>query len=165
MGDEVAISKIDRMILLYCDSESPEAIAERFNGAITAKAVAERTQKLLGDPNWLTQAQQEEVILLRMRLIAADMAQGFQDLDSQKAQIATLEAIAKRLDKRREATAVDLNSLYQNQATIMLRAIDIATGYLRGAFREKIDQQQWDEAIREGMALAAAELEKHKALE
>lgn len=165
MGEEVALSHIDQVILRYADSESPEAISERLGGVIKPERVAALGKKLLAGANWLTQAEQEELVIRRMRKIVADMESGYQDLGTQKAQIQALGEIAKRLDKRREVTAVDLEKLYANQAQIMLRAVDLATGYLRGAFRDQIDQERWDAAIKEGMALAAAELAKHEAVE
>ena len=165
MDGEVELSHIDQVILRYADSESPDEISVRLGGVITPERVAALGKKLLADATWLTQAEQEELVIRRMRKIVAKMESGYQDLDTQKAQIQALGEIAKRLDKRREVTQVDLNRLYGNQAQIMLRAVDLATGYLRGAFRDQIDQEDWDAAIREGMALAAAELEKHEAVE
>lgn len=165
MGDEIELSHVEQTILRYADSESPESISARLGGVIEPSRVAALGKRLLAGANWLTQSEQEDLVIRRMRKIVAKMEGAYQDLDTQKAQIQALGEIAKRLDKRREATAVDLEKLYGNQAQIMLRAVDLATGYLRGAFREKIDQENWDAAIREGMALAAAELEKHEAVE
>ena len=165
MSEIEELSQIDKVILRYADSQSPDEISQRLGGVITPERVAARGKQLLADANWLTQVEQEELIIRRMRKIVSDMEGSYQDLDTQKAQIQALGEIAKRLDKRRDATQVDLEALYGNQAQIMLRAVDLATGYLRGAFREQIDQQAWDEAIQEGMALAAAELQKHEAVE
>lgn len=164
MDEEIELSRVDQVLMRYADSESPEQLSNRI-GIMTPERAAARVKALLSSANWLTQAEQEELVIRRMRKIVADMESGYQDLDTQKAQIAALGEIAKRLDKRREVTAVDLEKLYGNQAQIMLRAVDLATGYLRGVFRDQIEQEQWDAAIREGMALAAAELEKHEAID
>lgn len=168
MDEDKPVGAFDAIILRHCDSKSPAEISEMFNGAITPKGVAKRVQELIENPNWLTQAQQEEIILRRMRELVAkieEQSKEYRSVEMYEAHIRALEAVAKRVDKRRETNAVDLNSLYGNQAAIMLRALDLATGYLRGAFREQIDQEKWDEAIREGMSLARKEVEKHKAIE
>lgn len=158
------ISRLDDKMLAMADSRSPKEISQALGGVITPTRVAARIKELLETRDWLTDAQQDQMVSLKMRKLLGKVEDQFFTEDNAKVQLATLKAIGERLDKRRAATAVDLNTLYSNQAQIMLRAIDIATGYLRGAFREQIEQEEWDAAIREGMSLAAAELEKHEAV-
>ncbi|MFT4260352.1 hypothetical protein [Microbacterium sp.] len=167
MGTEVANGRVDQTILRYCDSESAEEISLRLGGVVSPERVAARKEVLLTTKNWVTAAQQEELILYRLRVLLAKIEERFQadDLDSAMVQLRLLKEIGNRFDKRREATQLDLEKLYGNQAAMMLRAFDIATSYLRGAFREQIDQETWDEAILEGMRRAEAELEKHRAIE
>lgn len=161
------LSKIDQTILRYCDSESAEEISRRLGGVITPERVAAQKEILLTTKKWLTATQEEELVLYRLRTLLAKIEEKFfaEDLESAMAQLRILKEISARLDKRREVNAIDLNQLYGNQAVLMLRALDLATGYLRGAFRDQIDQEKWDEALREGMYLAQAEIEKHKAID
>jgi hypothetical protein len=163
------LSRIDQEILRYAASRSPEEISEKFNGAIEPARVAALTKELLARRDWLTMAEREVMLIIRLENILNDLERvrtdGDLNYENAKTQLGYLKELGNRFDKRRAATQVDLNALYSNQAQLMLKAIDLATAYLRGAFREKIDQQAWDEAIAEGMRLAAAELEKHQAVE
>src|SRR5690606_3859221 len=156
------LSRIDQEILRYAASRSPVEISEKFNGAIEPARVAALTKELLARRDWLTMAEREVMLIIRLENILNDLeaARTASDYDNAQIQLGYLKELGNRFDKRRAATQVDLNALYNNQAQLMLKAIDLATAYLRGAFREKIDPQAWDEAIAEGMRLAAAELEK-----
>lgn len=164
MSEEVELSRIDQTILRYADSESPEEISARFNGAITPERVAAQAKKLLADANWLTAAEQEELVIRRMRKIVADMEGAYQDLDTQKAQIAALESIAKRLDKRRENIQIDLETYDANVGREMARGYDIALGFMKGALRDEIDPEVWDSIAKDALIHAGQEVMK-KAVE
>src|SRR5690606_10776375 len=161
------LSRIDQEILRYAASRSPEEISEKFNGAIEPARVSALTKELLARRDWLTMAEREVLLIIRLENILNDLeaARESQDYANAQVQLGYLKELDNRFDKRRAATQVDLEALYGNQARLMLKAIDIATSYLRGAFRDQVDQAEWDKAIAEGMKLAAAELEKHQAVE
>lgn len=167
MSGEVELNWMDNTILRYSTSLSPEDISRKLNGVMSPERVAARAKELLSSANWLTMVEQEQALILRLQSILNDLEEVRTrgDYDNAEIQLRYLKEIGNRFDKRRQANAVDLNTLYGNQAQMMLRAIDKAISYLRGAFREKIDQEAWDEALREGMMHAQEELEKHKAIE
>jgi hypothetical protein len=151
----------------YAASRSAEEISEMLGGVITPERVQEQGKKLVSDRNWLKMAEREMLLIYQFEEIIADLerVRASGNYEYLGAHLRALKDLGGRLDKLRAATQIDLNALYDNQAQLMLKALDIATSYLRGAFRDKIDQQEWDEAIREGMVLAAAELAKHEAIE
>lgn len=160
MSSEVVLSKIDQTILRYCDSESAEEISRRLGGVVTPERVAALKEQLLGSKNWVTAAQQDELVLYRLRNILAQLEERYLDLDSAMVQLRLLKEIGNRLDKRREATQIDLETYDANVAREMTRAYDIALGYMKGALRGEIDPDIWDEVARDALAHAGREVAK-----
>lgn len=160
------LSKIDQTILRYCDSESAEEISRRLGGVITPERVAAQKEALLTTKKWLTAAQEEELVLYRMRSILAKLEEKFfaENLDSATVQLRYLKEIGVRLDKRREATQVDLETYDLNVAREMTRAYEIALGYMKGALRGEIEPELWDQIAKDALAHAGAEVSK-KAVE
>ena len=60
-------SNIDDTILKYADSMSPDEISMSLGGVISPAAVAARTQSLLKAKDWLTEAQEDQLVTLRMK--------------------------------------------------------------------------------------------------
>lgn len=154
---------LDVKLLQLADSFSPEEIGERLR--LSPSAVAARITELLKMRDWLTAAQEDALITLRMKRILAQLEERYLDLDNAMMQLRLLKEIGNRLDKRQAATSVDLNTLYDNQGRIMARAFDIALSYMRGALRDEIDPERWDELTDEALQHAEAELQKHEAIE
>lgn len=161
-GEE--LSKIDQTILRYCDSESAEEISRRLGGTISPERVAEQKEKLLTSKKWLTAAQEEDLVLYRLRNILAQLEGQYLDLDNAMVQLRFLKEIGSRLDARRAATQIDLETYDLNVAREMSRAYDIALGYMKGALRGEIDPELWDDLAKEALAHAGREVTK-KAIE
>lgn len=153
------------MKLLAMADQSPEEISRRLNGVIRPRAVAARLVALTDMPDWLTAQRQDRVLTLRMQAILDQLeARGF-DNDNAKTRLAVLKELGNRLDKRAAATNADLNTLYDNQGRIMAQAYDIALSYMKGALRDEIDPDRWDELSAEALKHAQTELTKHEAIE
>lgn len=156
---------LDVKILALADSHSPEEISERLGGIVRPKTVASRVAHLLKTKNWLTAAQQDQLYTLRMSAILEELEQRYMDKDMAKLRLNVLKELSARLDKRAAATQVDLNALYGNQGRIMLQAFDVALSYMKGALRDEVDADRWDELRVEAIAHAKSELDKYEAIE
>lgn len=158
-------ANVDDTILRYADSMSPEEISRLLGGVISPATVAARTQTLLTAKDWLSEAQEDQLVTLRMKQLVNDLLDSkyAQDYKYMDIRLKALTALGDRLDKRRQATTVDLNTLYGNQGAIMARAYDIALSYMRGVFKELIDADLWDETAREALVVAQSEILKHEA--
>lgn len=161
----VAANKVDATILTHASSSSPEDISKMLGGMISPAKVAAHTQTLLKSKDWLTQVQEEQLVLWELRQTLVQLKDKFLDVDNAKLRLAFLKEIAGRLDKRSSANEVDLNTLYANQGRIMGQAYDIALTYIRAAFREEIDPEKWDEVKGEALRHAQRELAKYEAVE
>ncbi|MEF9944106.1 MAG: hypothetical protein RR758_07985, partial [Burkholderiaceae bacterium] len=154
---DIHLSEIDKTILRYCEIESPEEISARLGGVITPERVAAQKEKLLTSKKWVDSAQKEELVLHRLGVILAQLESQYLDLDNAMVQLRFLKEIGNRLDKRRAATQVDLETYDMNVAREMTRAYDIALGYMKGALRGEVDPETWDELSREALAHAGRE--------
>jgi len=156
-------SNIDDTILKYADSMSPDEISMSLGGVISPAAVAARTQSLLKAKDWLTEAQEDQLVTLRMKeLVYGITSNDYKYLD---VKLRALIALGDRLDKRKKATEVDLNMLYGNQGALLGRVVDMALSYMRGALREEVDGARWDDLVAEAVTVAQAEIAKHEAVE
>lgn len=165
MAVEGELSRIDEEILRYADSMSPEEISQRWNGVIEPEQVAARTKQLLKSRKWLTQAQEEELVLLRLRntltMIEKAMSDsGMIDLDTAMVQLRFLKELGNRLDKRRAATQVDLETYDMNVARQLGRVLDLTIESLRRTFISEIDEDLWDAAVQRSIAQARDILEE-----
>lgn len=166
MAAESDLSGIDDKVLSLADRLSPEEISREIGGVLSPAGVRVRLNHLLRERDWLESTQKEQLILRRMNKVIDELEDRTKyDLDSAKVLLQYLKASADRLDKRNAAREIDLNTLYGNQAKIMARAYDIALAHMRGALRGEIEAAVWDEAAREALMYARAELEKHQAVE
>jgi hypothetical protein len=157
-------NSIDAVILRMCASHSPEEISRHLGGTVSPARVAAQVQTLLKSKTWLSQAQEEQQLMWELRDVLNKMRSKFEDLDNLKAQLGVLKVIGSRFDSRSRANEEDLNSYSTNVGREMARGYDIALSYMKGALREHIDPEVWDEAAREGLYHAQAEILK-KAVE
>lgn len=155
---DIHLSEIDKTILRYCDIESAEDISRRLGGVITPERVAAQKTTLLTTKRWVDAAEREELVLYRLGVILAQLEERYLDNDNAMVQLRLLKEIGNRLDKRRAATQVDLETYDLNVAREMVRVYDIALGYMKGALRGEIDPDIWDEVAREALAHAGREV-------
>lgn len=155
---------VDDAILRYCDSRSAEDISELIGGQLTPTEVAERAKELLKSPDWLTEADLQRLVDLKLRRILSELEVQFLSLDNAKVQLALLKEIGARLDRRMAARDDELDKWSGNMGRLLLRSVDLALGYMRGALRDEVDAGRWDELLKEGLAFAKVEIDRHEAV-
>lgn len=166
MGEVVrSANRVDDKILAMAGTHSPEEISLALGGVVSPAKIAAHTQSLLRSKNWLTAAQEDRLITIRLNNMLLDLEERYRtiDLDSAKVRLSILKEIGARLDKRAAATTEDLNKLYGNQGRIMAQAFDLAMSYIKGALSESIDPERWEEVKGEGLRHAQLELTRHQA--
>lgn len=157
------ISRLDDKMLSMADSRSPKEISQALGGVITPTRVAARIKELLESRDWLTEAQQDQMVSMKMRKVLARLEENSQNFitdDNAKVQLAYLKAIGDRLDKRRAATEVDLERYSQNVGRQLGRVVDETLTYMRGALREQINPDEWDDLVQEAMQIAWQRIEE-----
>lgn len=126
MGD-LTLSQLDERLLLLSDSHSPEEISRELGNVISPARAAVRIKELLKARDWLSAAEQDEIVTWKMRRILQKLEGQYFDEKNAAIQLSALKAIGERLDKRRAATEDEKNALYANQAQIMFDAIRAVT--------------------------------------
>lgn len=162
LGSE--LNKVDQTIIRYADHRSAEEISTMLGGVISPAKVMARGQELIKNRNWLSATQEDELVLMKLRGILAELETRYLDNEGAGVQLRLLKEIGKRLDTRRAATVVDLETYDLNVAREMTRVYDIALGYMKGALRGDIDPELWDSVSAEALAHAGREVSK-KAIE
>lgn len=155
---------IDQRLLQFAATMSPEELSRSIEDLMTPVQVAAHVKKLLADKDWLTEAEQDNLITLKLQSILAKLEQKHQDNENVELQLKFLKEIGNRLDKRRAATQVDLNTLYGNTGRLMAELFDMVVAYMRGALRDEIDSARWDELADEAMKHARHEISKREAI-
>lgn len=155
---------IDQRLLQNAASMSPDELSRSIEGLMTPVQVAAHVKKLLADRDWLTDAEQDNLITLKLQAILVKLETQFQDNENLELQLKFLKEIGNRLDKRRAATEVDLNTLYGNTGRLMAELFDMVVAYMRGALRDEIDGARWDELADEAMQHARHEIAKREAI-
>lgn len=149
---------IDEQILRLADTCSPEEISLIIGGILSPARVAARTADLLKAQDWLTERQQEQLVLRNMRVILRRLSGPHMDLDTAKVSLQYLKAIGDRLDKRAAANEQDLQTYNDNVGRQLGHVVDMALSYMKGALREEVDPDRWDELVLEALDLAQAEI-------
>lgn len=153
------IAEIDAVLIQYADVESAAAISFRIGGLLTPTQVAARIDHLVEVPDRLTLLQQDQLVTLKMRRLAAQLEDMMNDhrgtTRTAEVLFAGLERIGNRLDKRQKATEQELSTLYAFQGIAMLEAISDALAVMRAELTGvSIDPEQWDNALLKGLRAA-----------
>lgn len=161
------LSEIDQVLIRYADTESLQAISVRINGILTPEQCGSRISTLLDTPDWLTQAQQSQLITQKMRQLVVALEEMLEDRPtSRTAEVLgqQLERLGNQLEKRQVATQSDLSKLYAFQGSVLLDAVTIALNHMKKAVTggKPIAQKQWDDAMESSIRLASIELGKHE---
>jgi hypothetical protein len=170
MADEIEVKRAttanqtDDLILRYIDSHSPEQISVMLNGWMSPARVRLRAQELVASTDWLTDAQQEKAALLKLRKWLAEIEGRYMDNDNAKLRLAMVGKIMDRLDKRKAAVDIDLNTYNVNVGREMARVYDMALSYMKGRLHAEIDPALWDEVAQDALRHAQEEIMK-KAIE
>lgn len=158
-------NKVDDKIIALAATHSMEEISQALGGILSPAKVGARAQVLFRSKDWLTTAQEDQAINIRFNNILLELESRYMDTENAQNRISVLKEMGKRLDVRRAATQVDLNTLYGNQGRIMGRVFDKALAFMKGALREEVDSQRWDDLAEEALLNATTELQQYEAVE
>ena len=161
-GRELSID--DQLIMGAARDMSPEDISRELDGALTPARVMVRTRELLKEPDWLTEKQQEQALLIVLRNRVYEL-QKAKDLDSIKVQAGIIKDLLTQLDKRSKANEADLSTYNANVGRQLGHVVDLVLTYMRGSMRDDIDLEKWDEALEEALVIAQSEITKKQAVE
>lgn len=161
----LTLTEIDQALIRHGDTMSLTALSYKIEGALTPEQCGARLSQLLDTPDWLTAAQQDQMITMKMRLLIVDLEEMPRTARNAEILIRALESLGARLDKRSAATQADLSQLYAFQGTVLLDAINAALAHMRGAITagDKRSEDQWDVALERAIRFAQLELSKHEA--
>lgn len=162
-----SLSDIDAVLVRYADTLSPAQISFKINGALSPQQVMTRIGQLLEAPDWLTATQQDQLVTMKMRQLVVELEEMPRTSRNAEIIIRALEAVGHRLDKRAEATAADLSTLYAFQGSVMLDAIEKALDHMKKALTasSSIDPATWDAALSQGLRIAQMEVSSHEHVE
>jgi hypothetical protein len=158
-------SALAQKLLSMADRKSFEEMSKELSGVISAREAATHLSELLKAPDWMSAAQEDRLITIRMSTILATLEDRFQDIDNMTLQLKILKELGNRLDKRQAATTVDLNTWSVNTGRELGRIVDLSLSYMRGALREQVDPEKWDELLTEAMSHARVEIAKSEITE
>lgn len=158
------LSEIDAVIVRYADTLSPAQIAHKIEGALTPQQVLTRIGQLLETSDWLTLAQQDMLVTLKMRQLVIELEEQPRTSRNAEILIRALEAVGNRLDKRQAATQQDLAQLYAFQGRVMLDAIQRALDHMKKSLTNSaaIEPAEWDAALTQALRAAQLEVDKHE---
>jgi hypothetical protein len=159
MATEIARSKLDEKMLLLAATHSPEEISRELGGVISPARVAANIEMLLQSHDWLTLAQQDALVTWKLGRILNKLEEQFMDLGNAKVQIQLLKILGDRVKQRHSASQQDLETYNQNVGRQLGHVVDLALTYMKGALREEVDPQRWDELVQDAMALAWQEIQ------
>lgn len=156
-GRELSID--DQLIMGAARDLSAEEMSREIGGILSPARVMVRTRELLRSGNWLEEKEKEQALLLVLRNRVYEL-QTAKDLDSIKVQASIIKELLGQLDKRSKSNEHDLTTYSRNVGAVLGRVVDETLAYMKGAFRDQIDHQKWDEAIKEALLMASMRIEE-----
>ena len=164
MGSELSTNRsaIDSK-LLGLARKSPDEIAELTG--LDAKLVASRISELLESRDWLSDRQQERLLLEEIADLKDLVMERVRFADEKdfagvaNVALRTLKLISERLDSRRRLVDADIESITAAQARIFGRAFDLALEHVVNVLGSEFDPEIVDATVRDGLKKAAKSLE------
>ena len=156
------LSRVDRRLLQFA-RKSPLEI-EELTGVPAGEAV-QRISVLLGDGDWLSDRQQERLLLVELDDLKAQILERLSDVEGGEfAQVASvalraLREIGVRLDSRRKLVDEDLLRITEGQARVFGEAFDVALRYVVSVLGEGSDEVWVQSVVEEGLRRAVVQLE------
>lgn len=170
MGSELEKRSSLDAKLLSMARKSPVEIAEATG--LEPGFVAERISQLLESRDWLSDRQQERLLLEEIADLKDVVMERVRFADEKdfagvaNVALRTLKLISERLDARKKLVDLDIETIQASQARLFGRAFDIALSYVVGSFKaleEVPAAEDVDVLVREGLRLAAVELDRNVA--
>jgi len=164
---EIEKSSLDSRLLSMA-RKSPQEIADATG--LDARFVAERISQLLESRDWLTERQQERLLLeevIDLKDKVMEMVElGDPRMFAANASVAlkTMKLISERIDARRKLVNQDINEITNAQARIFGKAFDVALQHIVTNMKkseELPEPEDIDAWVSDGLRMAARELSEH----
>ena len=164
---EIEKSSLDGRLLSMA-RKSPQEIADATG--LDARFVAERISQLLESRDWLTERQQERLLLeevIDLKDKVMEMLElGDPRMFAANASVAlkTMKLISERIDARRKLVNQDINEITNAQARIFGKAFDVALQHIVTNMKkseELPEPEDIDAWVSDGLRMAARELSEH----
>lgn len=163
MGSELeSRSALDSKLLANA-RKSPAEISVLTG--LPAEVVAERVSVLLESRDWLSDRQQERLLLEEIADLKDEVMFRMRSADEKdfaavaNVALRTLKLISERLDSRRKLVDADIESITQAQARVFGQAFDLALGHVVKVLGEDVDPELVDATVQDGLRLAAKSLD------
>ena len=164
MGELVGRSAVDSKLLSLA-RKSPVEIAELTG--LDAGFVASRVVELLESRDWLSDRQQERLLLEEvadLKDLVLERLRSAEDRDfaaTANVALRALKLIGERLDSRRRLVDADIESITAAQARLFGQVFDRALEHVVGSLLSDVDRDVVDGVVADALRLAARELEGH----
>jgi hypothetical protein len=149
--------------LLGLARKSPDEIADLTG--LDSRFVASRISELLESRDWLSDRQQERLLLEEIADLKDMVMERVKFADDRNfpnvANVAlrTLKLISERLDSRRKLVDADIESITQAQARVFGKAFDLALSHVVGVLGSEFEPEIVDATVADGLRKAAKSLE------
>lgn len=166
--EKVDKGSISNRLLLSYARLSPNEIAKKTG--FSPIEAAERISALLDDRDYLTQMQQEQLLILDMQELIDDAKQRMSGVsDEYYADIAavvvrSMTAIGARMDSQRKLIKHNIEDITEARAALYGRSFDIALWHVIDKLmieHSDISKEEVRALVREGMMLASQSLAEH----
>jgi len=163
MGSELSSRSAVDGKLLSLARKSPDEIADLTG--LDARFVAERISQLLESRDWLSDRQQERLLLEEIADLKDMIMERVRFADDRdfpnvaNVALRTLKLISERLDARKKLVDVDIESISAAQARLFGSAFDLALSHVVEVLGSDVDPELVDATVRDGLKLAARKLE------
>jgi hypothetical protein len=164
---EIEKSSLDAKLLSMA-RKSPQEIADATG--LDARFIAERISQLLESRDWLTERQQERLLLeevIDLKDKVMEMLElGDPRMFAANASVAlkTMKLVSERIDARRKLVNQDINEITNAQARIFGKAFDVALQHIVSNMKksdELPEPEDIDAWVSDGLRMAARELSEH----
>jgi hypothetical protein len=151
--------------LLSLARRSPAEIAEVTG--LDEKFIAERISYLLESKDWLTDRQEERLLLVEA---AALKDKAFSMLDSvgpnefagvANVVLRSLRLVSDRLDARRKLVDDDIKRITAEHARVFAMAFDVALHHIVSGLSAEVEEEVLQELVRAGLMKAQRVLDEH----
>ena len=163
MGSELSSRSAMDGKLLSLARKSPEEISELTG--LDARFVAERISQLLESRDWLSDRQQERLLLEEIADLKDLVMERVRFADEKdfagvaNVALRTLKLISERLDSRRKLVDADINEITAAQARVFGRAFNLALEHVVSVLGDGVEPEIVDATVADGLKRAAASLE------
>ena len=166
MGSELSSNRsaIDGKLLSLA-RKSPEEIGELTG--LDAKFVASRISELLESRDWLSDRQQERLLLEEIADLKDMVMERVRFADEKdfagvaNVALRTLKLISERLDARKKLVEADISEISAAQARVFGKAFDLALEHVVSVLGSDVDPDLVDATVRDGLKMAARSLESN----